>query len=79
MSCATLRRVEGRDPRRIESGERRPVAIALVEYRRPRKAGLRAFEDEKLEEHAIVVNGHSPLVIVVRGVGRAAVGPRAAE
>src|SRR4029079_4160044 len=56
---------EARHPRRIEIGECSPVVLALLEDRLPAQARLRTFEREELEERAVVVNRHPPLVIVV--------------
>jgi len=42
-----------------------PVILALGEDRVPRKPGLRAFQDEELEELAVVPDRHAPLLVVV--------------
>src|SRR5262249_22352272 len=63
---------EGGDPARHEPRERTPVAGALPEDGQPREAGLGAFEDEHLEEPALVVDGDAPLPVVVgqvKGIG----------
>ena len=61
------------NPGGIETVERAPVVLALVQDRQPAEAGLGALQDEELEERAVVVLGHSPLGVVVgevRGRGR---------
>ena len=45
---------EARDGLHVEPGEGTPVALALAQDRRPREAGLSAFEDQHLEEMAVV-------------------------
>ena len=45
-----LLRVQARHARRVEPGERLPVPLALVQDRRPRQTGLRALEDQQLEQ-----------------------------
>src|SRR5882762_899579 len=42
-----------------------PVIRALGEDGVPRKPGLRAFQDEELEELAVVADRHAPLLVVV--------------
>ena len=58
-------RAEARDDRRIEARERAPIALALVEDRRPRESCLRALEREHLEQMDVVVRRDSPLLVVV--------------
>ena len=43
-----------------------PVAIPLLEDRLPAQPGLGPFQDQELEEAAVVVERHAPLRIVVR-------------
>src|SRR4029079_5282790 len=50
-----FRRVIARDLRGIEAVERFAIALALAQDRLPTQPGLRAFEDEELEEDAVVV------------------------
>src|SRR5690606_31526591 len=72
--------VEARDARRVEIGERAPVAVALAENRPPREARLRGFEHEELEVLPVVVHRDAPLLVVValvRGIDVQA--PRAAD
>ena len=54
-----------RDLARIEVVERDPIIVALAQNRFPTQPGLRAFEDQKLEERAIVMNAIAPLAIVI--------------
>ena len=44
--------VERGDPHRVEAGEAAGVALALVQDRRPRQAGLGALEEHELEQPA---------------------------
>ena len=53
------------DGRRIEACERAPVALALVQDRRPRQPRLRPLEREHLEQVHVVVRGNAPLLVVV--------------
>jgi hypothetical protein len=64
---------------RIEVREVFPIALALVQDRRPAESGLSAFEDQELELCPVVPHGHTPLLIVVANVFEARIsGPRAA-
>jgi hypothetical protein len=58
------------DPARIEAGESPPVSRALAEDGRPAEPRLGAFQDEQLEEPAVVVQGHAPLAVVIRHLCR---------
>src|SRR5689334_8516885 len=62
---AELRGVEARDFAWIEARERAPIRVALVEDRAPTETCLRAFEDEELEERAVVMDGPAPFLVVV--------------
>jgi hypothetical protein len=61
------------DPRVVEGGDlpqivvREGVAIAapLLEHELPVEPGLRAFEDQVLEEVTVVVRRHAPFLVVV--------------
>src|SRR5688572_12572043 len=46
--------------------ERAPVVFPLGEDRVPRQAGLRALEDQELEQRAVVAHRHAPLAVVIR-------------
>src|SRR5882762_4590553 len=50
---------------RVEAMQRPAVVLALGEDRVPRKPGLRTFQDEELEELAVVPDRHAPLLVVV--------------
>src|SRR5579872_721374 len=54
-----------RNASRIESIERLAIVAALVEDRIPAQSGLSAFENEELEEPAIVVQRNAPLLVVI--------------
>jgi hypothetical protein len=54
-----------RNLRRIETAKRGAIAGAFVKDDFPTKACLSAFEDEKLEEFAIVVHRHTPFGVVI--------------
>jgi hypothetical protein len=59
---------EGSHALRVKAVERGSVVGPLAEYREPTQAGLRALEDEKLKELAVVVHGPAPLLVVVADV-----------
>src|SRR6185503_9643838 len=62
---------EARDLGRIKSGKGAPVVRALFQDRRPAQPGLRAFQRDELEQHAVVVHRHAPFLVVVGDVQRA--------
>ena len=64
-STVDLRRREPGDLRRIEAGERLPIALALVQDRPPGEARLGSLEREHLEQVALVVARHAPFLVVV--------------
>ena len=66
------------DEARLELAEDFPVALALGEDRHPGQAGLRALENEQLEQRAIVVLRNAPLFIVIWNRERSS-RPRAAN
>jgi len=70
-------RVEARDLPGIEAGERAPVRRAFFQDRDPRQPRLRAFQQEELEEPAVLTDGDAPLAVVIDDVERIA-GPEAA-
>src|SRR5436190_23961981 len=45
--------------------ERTPVVFALGEDRVPRQAGLRPFENQELEQRAVVAHWHAPFAVVI--------------
>lgn len=57
-----------RDAARIEFVEGAAIILTLVEDRAPAQTRLRAFEDEKFEERAVVVNRHAPFFVVIANV-----------
>ncbi len=54
-----------RDALRIKPIERAAIVVPLVEDGVPAQSGLGAFQNQKLEEGAVVVHGHTPFLIVV--------------
>src|SRR5262249_18644353 len=62
---ALVGRAEARDATRVEPCERAAVGRALVKYRGPGQPRLGAFEDQHLEQVAIVARGVPPLLVVV--------------
>src|SRR3989338_118863 len=46
-------------------GKRLPITISLLQDRKPRESGLRAFENEKLKNFPVVFDRFTPLSIVV--------------
>ena len=73
-----LRRPEARDLPGVEVGEDPAVTLALTEHREPSQAGLRALEDQLLEQQPVIVDGHAPLVVMIRHVERVIPAPGAA-
>ena len=53
------------DDGRVEVVEGFPVVLSLLENRLPTQARLRPFEDQELEERAVVMDRHAPLLVVV--------------
>ena len=66
------------DDRRIEIGKRAPIVLALPQDGDPRQPRLRAFEDQELEQFAVVVAGHAPFLVVVFDIERVVSAPGAA-
>ena len=60
--------VEARNALGIEVGKCAAITGTLAQNRCPAQAGLRAFEDQKLEVRAIVVHGNAPFGVVVAQV-----------
>ena len=54
-----------RDFRRVEVVQRLPVVVSFLEDGLPAQTRLGAFEDEELEQDAIVMHRHAPLAVVV--------------
>jgi hypothetical protein len=59
---------------RAKSIERFSVVLAFLQNRIPAQSGLRAFQNEKLEEHSIVMYRNAPFLIVISN-GRFSRGP----
>ena len=59
----------------VEPVERYPVARPFPEDRSPAQAGLRAFEDQHLEEVPLIMGRDAPLFIVVRDIQRITAAP----
>src|SRR5262249_13197239 len=53
-----------RDLFRVEAIKGAAIVFPLIENRFPAQAGLRAFENQEFEESAVVVNGHTPFLVV---------------
>ncbi len=66
------------DDGRIEVVEGFPVVFPLFENRLPTQARLGPFEDQELEESAVVMDRDTPFVVVVLDV-LLALCPRTAE
>ena len=78
ISFSTVRGVNRATLLGVEVRERAPIAVALAQDRPPAQPGLRCFEDEELEVHAIVAHGHAPFLVVIPHVrGVHAFAPRA--
>ena len=73
-----LGRIEFCDLPRVEPGERPAVVLALAQDGEPAQPGLRAFENQKLEQRAVVVHRHAPLLVVIGEVERVVGDPSAA-
>jgi len=71
-------RGEPRDLHRVEPGKSTPVVFALAEDRHPAEPGLRPLERQHFEQDAVVVDGHSPLFVVVSRHQRVVARPVAA-
>src|SRR5438270_671483 len=54
----------------VDHADRLPIGAALAKDRLPGEPGLRALEQQELEEHAVVVHRHAPLGVVVRDAER---------
>ena len=66
-SLAVAGRV-ARDLLGVEAVERLPVALAPAQDGGPAQSRLRALQDQQLEELALLVERHPPLLVVVRDV-----------
>ena len=68
---ADLARVVAGDAAGVEAVEGGAVRAPLVEDGFPGQPGLRALEDEHLEQAPVVTEGDAPLRVVIGGLGRA--------
>src|SRR4030095_8853849 len=71
------RRRESRDAGGIETEKGITIRLPLLQDRLPAQTGLRAFEDQELEQQSIVVDRDAPFLIVIRDAQRR-LRPRAA-
>ena len=44
------------------------IALALAKNRIPAQSGLRAFQNQKFEQHPVVVYRHTPFGVVIRNI-----------
>ena len=63
---------------RIEAVECAAIALPPTKNRQPAQTRLRALEHQHLEEAPVIVQRHSPLLVVIRDVERVGRAPRAA-
>ncbi len=70
--------VVSRDTSWVEATEGAAIVLPLIENGRPTQSGLGAFEDQELEQPAIIVLRDAPFFVVVRDV-RFASGPTTAR
>src|SRR6185369_7564983 len=54
-----------RDLRRIETVERLAIVVTFAQDCFPTQSGLCAFENQKLKQTRVVVNGHAPFLVVI--------------
>ena len=76
-SFADFARVVARDLAGVEVVEGTAVVVALVQDGGPAQAGLGAFQNQELEEDAVVMLRHAPFLVVVLDA-RGPFGPGAA-
>src|SRR5437870_6492359 len=50
---------------RIELAEGTAITFPLLEHDRPAESGLRPFEHQELEVFAVIVDWHTPFLIVI--------------
>jgi hypothetical protein len=63
----------------VEAGEHLAEGVALAQDGEPRQAGLEALEAQLLEQPVLVVDGPTPLGVVVGEVERVVAGPPAPD
>jgi hypothetical protein len=76
--CPQFARAETGDLRGVESCKRAAVVLPLPQYRVPGEARLRAFQDEELEQPAVIVHRGAPFPVVISDLQLIALTPRAA-
>jgi hypothetical protein len=54
----------------VPTGEGGAVVFALAQDGQPTEPGLRAFQNEELEQHAVVVHGNAPFFVMVGHIER---------
>lgn len=52
----------------VKLSERLPVPVSTPQNGSPTESGLGTFQDEELEQYAIVANGDAPFAVVVLGI-----------
>ncbi len=57
-----------RYPRRVETVESFSQCLSSLEYELPRQTCLKSFEHQKLKQRSIIMDGSSPLLIMVLNV-----------
>ena len=70
--------VEARDLADVEMRESLSVMLTFLQDGDPGEPGLRALEDELLEEQSVVADGHAPFVVVIGDIQRIISAPEAA-
>src|SRR5438094_4448509 len=56
------------DVLRAISGERLSIVLPFFQNDRPAQPGLRAFKNEELEKHSIIMHGDAPFLIVIADI-----------
>src|SRR5438128_11626428 len=57
-----------RDLLRTKTVERFAIVLPFLENRRPAQPGLRALQDQKFKQFSIIVNRHTPFLIMIGDV-----------
>ncbi len=66
---------ESGDRLEVETGERGAEVVPLAQDGQPRKAGLKPFEADLLEQPPVIGDRPSPLVVVVADIKRVVTAP----
>jgi glycyl-tRNA synthetase alpha chain len=69
---------ERRQALHIEVEQNLAVALTLLQHGDPRQPGLKAFEQQQLEQRLRVALRHAPFVVVVSDIQRIVIAPKAA-